>query len=108
MQLKIFLDYNGMELIREDHARNPEYYQALTAVQEGRVYAQISFRSSASNLETALADAYYAACVLYPERFADIDPEQKAGEIFGMLLGADPYDNLKEAGYALEPIKIGE
>ena len=104
----IFLDYNGMELIREDHARNPEYYQALTAVQEGRVYAQISFRSSASNLETALADAYYAACVLYPERFADIDPEQKAGEIFGMLLGADPYDDLKEAGYALEPIKIGE
>jgi iron complex transport system substrate-binding protein len=104
----IFLDYNGMELIREDHARNPEYYQALTAVQEGRVYAQISFRSSASNLETALADAYYAACVLYPERFADIDPERKAGEIFGMLLGADPYDDLKEAGYALEPIKIGE
>lgn len=104
----IFLDYNGMELIREDHARNPEYYQALTAVQEGRVYAQISFRSSASNLETALADAYYAACVLYPERFSDIDPEQKAGEIFGMLLGVDPYDDLKEAGYALEPIKIGE
>ena len=104
----IFLDYNGMELIREDHARNPEYYQALTAVQEGRVYAQISFRSSASNLETALADVYYAACVLYPERFADIDPEQKAGEIFGMLLGVDPYDDLKEAGYALEPIKIGE
>ena len=104
----IFLDYNGMELIREDHARNPKYYQALTAVQEGRVYAQISFRSSASNLETALADAYYAACVLYPERFADIDPERKAGEIFGMLLGADPYDDLKEAGYALEPIKIGE
>ena len=104
----IFLDYNGMELIREDHARNPKYYQALTAVQEGRVYAQISFRSSASNLETALADAYYAACVLYPERFADIDPEQKAGEIFGMLLGVDPYDDLKEAGYALEPIKIGE
>ena len=104
----IFLDYNGMELIREDHARNPKYYQALTAVQEGRVYAQISFRSSASNLETALADAYYAACVLYPERFSDIDPEQKAGEIFGMLLGVDPYDDLKEAGYALEPIKIGE
>ena len=104
----IFLDYNGMELIREDHARNPKYYQALTAVQEGRVYAQISFRSSASNLETALADVYYAACVLYPERFADIDPEQKAGEIFGMLLGVDPYDDLKEAGYALEPIKIGE
>ena len=104
----IFLDFNGMELIREDYARNPDYYNALTAVQEGRVYSQISFRSSASNLETALADAYYAACVLYPAQFADVDPVQKAGEIFEMLLGANPYEALKEAGYEFRPITIGE
>ena len=95
----IFLDFNGMDLIREDYANNPDYYHALTAVREGRVYSQISFRSSASNLETALADAYYAACILYPEQFRDIDPVAKAGEIFQMLLGANPYDDLKEAGY---------
>ena len=104
----IFLDFNGMDLIREDYARNPDYYNALTAVQKGRVYSQISFRSSASNLETALADAYYAACVLYPEQFADIDPVEKAGEIFEMLLGTNPYEALKEAGYEFCPITIGE
>ena len=60
----IFVDFNGMNLIREDHAKNPDFYNALTAVQEGKVYSQISFRSNASNLETALADAYYAACVI--------------------------------------------
>ena len=104
----IFVDFNGKDLINEDYAKNPDYYNALTAVREGRVYSQISFRSSASNLETALADAYYAACVMYPREFADIDPVAKAEEIFEMLLGVNPYADLKEAGYEFRPIKIGE
>ena len=104
----IFIDFNGMGFIREDYAENPDYYNSLTAVQEGKVYSQISFRSSASNLETALADAYYAACVIYPEAFQDINPEEKAREIFETILGADPYDDLKEAGYAFRSITIGE
>ena len=104
----IFLDFNGMSLIKEDYAKNPDYYNALTAVQEGRVYSQISFRSSASNLETALADAYYAACVMYPEQFKDVDPVAKAQEIFEKLLGVNPYADLKEAGYEFRPIEIGE
>lgn len=103
----IFLDFNGMDLIREDYGKNPDYYDSLTAVKEGKVYSQISFRSSASNLETALADAYYAACVMYPEQFKDVDPIHKAGEIFEMLLGTDPYGDLEEAGYGFYPIEIG-
>lgn len=104
----IFLDFNGMSLINEDYADNSDYYQNLTAVKEGKVYSQISFRSSASNLETALADAYYAACIMYPEQFSDIDPVEKAGEIFTALLGTNPYEDLKEAGYEFRQITIGE
>ena len=104
----LFVDFNGMDFIREDYAKNPDYYNALTAVQEGKVYSQISFRSFASNLETALADAYYAACVIYPEQFRDVDPIAKAGEIFEMLLGANPYADLKEAGYEFRAIEIGQ
>ena len=104
----IFLDFNGMPMINEDYAKNPDYYNALTAVQEGKVYSQIAFRSSASNLETALADAYYAACVIYPQQFADVDPIAKAGEIFEMLLGVNPYNDLKEAGYEFRPLEIGK
>lgn len=104
----IFVDFNGMDFIKEDYAKNPDYYNALSAVQTGKVYSQISFRSNASNLETALADAYYAACVIYPEQFKDVDPIAKAGEIFEKLLGVNPYDKLKENGYEFRPIKIGE
>ena len=104
----LFVDFNGMALINEDYAKNPDYYNALTAVQEGKVYSQISFRSNASNLETALADAYYAAFVMYPEQFRDVDPVAKAEEIFETLLGVSPYADLKEAGYEFRPIKLGE
>lgn len=104
----IFIDFNGMDLIREDYATNADFYNSLTAVKEGRVYSQISFRSSASNLETALADAYYAAIILYPEQFADVDIENKTREIFEMLLGTNPYHDLKDAGYEFKPVTIGE
>ncbi len=104
----IFLDFNGMSLINEDYKKNPDYYNSLSAVQNGKVYSQISFRSSASNLETALADAYYAAVVLYPEQFKDVDLNAKISEIYTMLLGTDPTESLKEAGYAFRPITIGE
>lgn len=104
----IFIDFNGMDLIREDYAVNPNYYNSLRAVKESRVYSQISFRSSAANLETALADAYYAAAVIYSEQFKDVDPIEKAGEIFETFLGVNPYGELKEAGYAFRAITIGE
>ena len=103
----IFLDFNGMNLINEDYGAHPDFYNALTAVQEGKVYSQISFRSSASNLETALADAYYAAWVMYPQQFQDVDPVEKAGEIFTKLLGSNPYHDLEEAGYAFCQITLG-
>lgn len=102
----IFLDLNGMSLILEDYGKNPDYYNALTAVRSGKVYSQISFRSNASNLETALADAYYAACMIYAQQFSDVDPIAKAGEIFETLLGVNPYNDLKEDGYEFRPIQL--
>ena len=104
----IFVDFNGLDLINEDYAKNPDFYNALTAVQNGRVYSQISFRHCASNLETALADAYYTGCVMYPDAFADIDPAEKADEIFTKLLGRPVYGELEEAGYAFRSIQIGQ
>ena len=104
----MFVDFNGLDLIEEHHKENPDFYDQLQAVQEGKVYSQISFRSSASNLETALADAYYGGTVLYPEQFQDIDPEEKADEIFNQFLGRDFYQVLKENGYGFRQIHIGE
>lgn len=104
----IFIDTNGMQLVNEDYAKNKDFYEGLTAVKEGRVYSQISFRSCAANLDTALIDAYYAGTILYPEQFADIEIESKVGEIFEVLLGTNPYPEMKENGYELKAITIGQ
>lgn len=104
----IFVDFNGMELINQHYRENPDFYKQLKAVQEGKVYSQISFRSSASNLDMALADTYYAGTVLYPENFADVDQAEKADEIFEKLLGEKFYDTLKENGYEFRQVQIGE
>lgn len=104
----IFVDYNGLDLINEQYANNPDFFNSLTAVKEGRVYSQISFRAAAGNLEMAIADAYYAGKVIYPDRFEDVDIEAKSREIFTTLLGADPYDDLVENGYEFRQIVLGE
>lgn len=103
----LFIDFNGLDLIQEDYEKNPDFYNQLTAVREGRVYSQISFRSSAVNLDTAIADAYYAGSVLYPEQFADISVEEKVSEIYEMFLGRDISGELKENGYEFGPLTIG-
>ena len=88
---------------------NPDFYDSLSAVENGRLYSQISFRSSATNAELALADAYYAGTVLYPEQFADIDPAEKFDEIFRMMLGVeDAYSQYAAQGYTFSELKLGE
>ena len=105
----IFVDFNGLSLINEDYASNPDFYNSLTAVKEGRVYSQISFRYSATNTELALADAYYMGKVLYPEEFADVDMAAKFDEIFETMLGVeDACAQYQAAGYELKEMTLGE
>ena len=104
----VFLDFNGMSLIKEDYAKNPDYYNSLAAVKNGKLYSQISFRYNAVNAELSLADAYYVGKVLYPEEFSDVDIAQKTDEIFEMMLGVKFYDTLKANGYEFKEMKIGE
>ena len=102
----ILIDFNGMPLIKEDYAKNPKFYDSLSAFKEGKVYSQISFRSCASNLDTALIDAYYAGSVIYPDKFKDVDIDKKAEEIFTKLLSKSPYEDLKEQGYEFRAVTL--
>ena len=103
----IFVDTNGLDIIKQQYAENPAFYNSLTAVKENRVFSQISFRFCATNVELALADMYYMATVIYPDAFADVDPVAKANEIFKMFLGADDYcKTLSDAGYSFGPVDI--
>ena len=103
----IFVDTSNLDLVKQQYAENPAFYNSLTAVKENRVFSQISFRFCATNVELALADMYYMATVIYPDAFADVDPVAKANEIFKMFLGADDYcKTLSDAGYSFGPVDI--
>ncbi|HHW43149.1 MAG TPA: iron ABC transporter substrate-binding protein [Desulfotomaculum sp.] len=90
----IFIDEGGLSLVREDYRKNPQFYQSLQAFKTGRVYGQIPYNYYTTNIGTAIADAYYAGKVIYPEQFKDIDPAQKADEIYRFLLGKPVYEQM--------------
>ncbi|MCZ0862497.1 ABC transporter substrate-binding protein [Methanocorpusculum vombati] len=76
--------------------KNDPSYRNMKAVRNGDVYTVNPHTSYVVNYETTLANAYYVGKILYPEQFADIDPEQKADEIYTYVVGAPVYEQLKE------------
>ncbi len=85
----IFIDEASYVLVKED-LKDP-VYQSLPAVKNGRVYGVMPYNWYANNYDTVLADAYFIGKTLYPEQFADVDPAQKADEIYTMLDGKPVY-----------------
>ena len=45
-------------------------------------------------METPLANAYYMGSVVYPDAFDDIDPKEKADEIYTKFLGSPLFAEL--------------
>jgi iron complex transport system substrate-binding protein len=92
----IFIDQGGFAAVLEDYQKNPTLYESLSAVKNGQVYAQLPYNYYNTNIDTAIADAYYLGAVLYPEAFADIDPAEKADEVYEALVGTPVYAQMAE------------
>ncbi|NMB25893.1 MAG: iron ABC transporter substrate-binding protein [Firmicutes bacterium] len=99
----IFLDQGGLEPVRQDYQKNSRFYNILSAVRNGKLYAQLPYNYYSTNIDTAMANAYYIGKVLYPKQFEDIDPIAKADEIYTSLLGKALYDEMaKDFGGFME------
>lgn len=104
----IFLTPGNMHFVNEDYAVNPDLYNNLSAVKNGKVYSQVSYNYFYTNVELAIADAYYAGTVVFPEQFKDVNFEEKAEEIFTVMLGQPYLEVLKANGDFFGPIEIGK
>ncbi|MDO9583961.1 MAG: iron ABC transporter substrate-binding protein [Desulfomicrobium sp.] len=71
-------------------------YATLTAVREGRVFGVLPYNWYSQNYESILANAYFIGKVLYPDRFADIDPAAKADEIYTVIVGKPVFQAMNE------------
>jgi iron complex transport system substrate-binding protein len=90
----VCIDAAGLSLVAEDFAASPQYYQALEAFRQGRVYVLYPFTTYVTNLETMIVDAYAAGKILYPEAFADVDMKAKTSEVFVFFDGKDVSDQM--------------
>lgn len=105
----IFLDFSGVELVKNDYAENPDYYAQLKAVKNGNVYQWPNSTWHWSNVEIPLVSAYYLSFMLYPEAFSDIVFEEKAREIFEFFLGEENYlSTLESVGAGYGKVVLGE
>ena len=102
----IFLDPGSLDLVEEEISAFPDYFAALRAVREGNVYTLPSFNNCGMNISYALIDAYWAGCVLFPERFADVDIEAKAGEILETFLGENTYAAMEAGGLTYANVNL--
>ena len=96
----LFLDlgtlYLGETSGRVEIQHDPAY-QSLTAVSTGRVYTLLPNTFYFVNHDAVLANAWFVAKTLYPEEFVDIDPKEKADEIFTFLVGKPVFEKLDAA-----------
>jgi iron complex transport system substrate-binding protein len=104
----LFIDLGGYSAVIEDYQKNPDFYQALAAVQNGRVYSQLPYNYYNTNIDTAIADAYFIGKTIYPTAFTDIDPIQKADEIYQFLLGKPLYAIMAEKYGGFGELKLGK
>ena len=104
----IFLDPGNMDLVNEEYAQNPAFFDSLRAVQEGQVYTMPSTNAAGPNVTYLLINAYFAGITLYPEQFADVNLEEKAAEIMNLMLGTAFFEEMEAGGLYYGTITIGE
>ncbi len=92
----IFLDGGGLNLVKQDFAKKPKFYEGLKAFQEKKVYVIYPFNYYVTNVSTAVVDGYAIGKILYPDRFADVDVQKKADEIYTFMYGKPLYKRMEK------------
>lgn len=95
----LYLDGNGMPLIRDGIQSDGQYYERFKALREGNAYALVPNTSYFMNPQMLYVNAFFMAKTAYPEAYPDLDPVAKADEIFTAFNGEPLYAFYREHGY---------
>jgi iron complex transport system substrate-binding protein len=90
----IFIDQGGLKLVKNDLKRKEFRY--LKAYQQNNIYQLLPYNHYTSNFATMLADAYYIAKILYPEKFKEVEPKEKADQIYQKFVGKPVYNEMAD------------
>ncbi|WP_319579718.1 iron ABC transporter substrate-binding protein [uncultured Methanospirillum sp.] len=93
----LFMDVGTLQMDSDGgigELKNDPALAGLKAVKNGNVYGVLPYNWYSTNYENVLADAYYIGKIVYPDKFADVDPEAKADEIMTTFLGSSPLKDI--------------
>lgn len=102
----IFIDSGGMSLVKNDYSENKDFYTSLKAFENNNVYLLQPYNHYTTNIDTAITDAYYMGTVIYPDKFKDVNPKDKADEIYNFLLGKKLYNDMSRDFGEFDKIEI--
>lgn len=85
----MFVDAAAIKNIKPLYQADPGMFDGCKAWENGEIYLQLAFNAYYTNYEIALANTWFIAKTVYPDRFADIDLTAKTNEITHAFLGAD-------------------
>ena len=83
----LILDAAAVKNIAPLYAEDPTMFDSCRAWREGNVYLQMAYNAYYTNYELSLANTWFIAKSIYPDRFADVDMAAKTDEITEAFLG---------------------
>lgn len=92
----IILDTGGLSILKNEYSNNTQVLESLDAVKNGQIFLQMPFNAYYTNIEMAIANAYFIASSVYPEAFTDFDINKKTSEIMTFFFGKDVYPTIQE------------
>lgn len=104
----IFVDLSSVRSEDDSNAlyqlQNEDIYSHLGAVRSGEVYGVLPYNYYTQNFGSILADSYYVGKLLYPDKYGDVDVDNKTIEIYSFLVchgddekGAEVYESMRTA-----------
>ncbi len=93
----IFIDLGTLQLDGKGavgELKSETALKGLSAAKNGQVYGILPYNYYSVNYEVILGNAYFVGKTLYPDRFADIDPVEKADEIYTFFVGEPVFTDL--------------
>ena len=85
----MIMDAAAVKNIKPLYAENKTMFDSCKAFNDGEVYLEMAFNAYYTNYEIALANAWFIAQSVYPDKFEDIDMTKKTDEIMQVFFGKD-------------------
>ncbi len=82
----MILDAAAVKNIKPLFQEDSKMFDTVKAWKEGKVYLQMAYNAYYTNYEISLANTWFLAKTVYPEKFSDIDMTEKMNEITEMFL----------------------